>query len=104
MKKGIIIKEHIVHVECGDEFATFSRQPNEKNKQWILFSIPITSQYADILDKSGIVEVESYSTSGQIIFKRRNFYETHLMAELITDILEKYHDGRNNEWNVFPIL
>lgn len=95
MKKEIFIKENIILVQCGNEFATFTRRPNDENVQTISFSIPITTKDVELLEQSGIVEVENYSALGQLVFKRLNFYETHLMAELITDILQKHHEKEN---------
>ena len=83
----IIIRDHLVHVIYGEEFATMTRN---KCKQVNTFSIPLIPAYADIIENSGIAEVESVNIEDSTItFHRKSFYETHIMAELIAYILEK---------------
>ena len=96
MKSETIIKDHVIQIIYGDEFAILERKPNHDGLQGITFSIPILPRHADLLDKSGIVEVVKYSASGTLVFRRKSFYETHLIIELITDILEKYEAQRNS--------
>lgn len=96
MKKEIIIKEHIIHIICGNEFATFDRNPNEDGLQGVTFSFSISPKAADIIEKSGIAEVCNYKKSGTLVFKKRWIYETHLMIEIISDIIEKYELEQNS--------
>jgi len=94
MKKDakIEIRDHIVHVIYGEEFATMTRS----GKQTITFSIPLIPAYADVIENSGIAEVESINfEESMITFQRKSFYETHIMAELIIDILSK-HENEND--------
>lgn len=97
MTLEILIKEHLVHIMRGSEFAILQRTPNDEGMLGITFSIPATPCMADLLDKSGIVETVNYSYSGTISFRRKNFYETHLMIELIIDILEKYETNKETQ-------
>lgn len=90
MKKeaSVTIRDHLVHVKYGEEFATMTRKCE---KQTITFSTQIKSAFADIIEQSGIAEVESVNIEeSTITFSRKCFYETHVMAELILDILMKY--------------
>lgn len=90
MKKNVFIKDSVILINCDDEFAVLQRNVDSNGKQGITFSIPINGRTADLLNSSGIVEVESYNSDGLLVFKRRNFYEATLMIDLITDILDKY--------------
>lgn len=96
MTQNIIIKENVVLVEYGVEFAVFARRPDDNGLQGITFSMPITPHDADLIESSGIVEVVGYKISGLISFRRRPFYETYLMAEVVIDILKKQHEKENS--------
>lgn len=89
MKKEVIIKQNVILITGRDEFAVLDRNMRENGLQQIVFSSRITPIHADYLEKSGIVEVHSFKESGIISFKRKDFYETHLMIELVADIIEK---------------
>lgn len=85
------IREHIIHVKVGSEFATMTRTPNENNQHMILFSTPITAKDADIINTSGIAEVHEVSIDNRtIMFSKCNFFETHIMSELIVNILNRH--------------
>lgn len=92
----VIIKDHLVHVSQDSEFATFTRRPSgEEHLQQITLSFPPTPAIADRLDKSGIVEVVSYSGNGTMLFRRNPFYETHLFVEILADAI-KHHISKTN--------
>lgn len=90
MTQKILIKEHLVYIMFGSEFAILQRTPNDEGVLGITLSIPVTPFMVNLLCRSGIVEIVHYSCTGTISFRRKNFYDTHLMIELIIDILEKY--------------
>lgn len=95
MKKEIeiVIRDHILHVRCGQEFATVNRHPDSKGVRKITFSIPLEIEYANVIENSGIAEVDAINFEEcTITFRSLSFYETHLMAELITDIFERYEN------------
>lgn len=89
MKKEVRISNHLVNITCDDEFAILSRTPKD-DKFSITMSIKVTPRMADLLDRSGIVDVVSYTADGTVVFKRLPFYETHLMIDIITDLLERH--------------
>lgn len=92
MKKDveIIIRDHVILVSYGNEFATMIRRPDSNGLRKINFSIPLKGAYADIIENSGIASVQSINYDEcTITFLALSFYETHLIAELITDILKK---------------
>ncbi|WP_352423456.1 hypothetical protein [Proteiniphilum sp.] len=98
MKKDveILIRDHIVHVKFGNEFATMIRQPDSNGLRKINFSIPLRGAYADVIEGSGIASVDNINYEEcSITFRSLPFYETHLIAELITDILKK-HETSNS--------
>jgi len=93
MKKyvEIEIRLHIVHVKYGTEFATMTRQPDSDGLRKITFSIPLRGVYADVIEGSGIASVDTINYDEcTITFRSLPFYETHLMSELITDILKRH--------------
>lgn len=90
MKKDILLKEKLALIICGSEFAILQREANEDGLTGITFSIPVTARIADLLNQSGIITVQQFSGDGILTFRRRDFYQTVLMIELIFDILEKY--------------
>ena len=92
-KVNVDIRPHIIHVQFGNEFATMTRNPNGNNQHMILFSSPITAIDADVIHNSGIAEVQEVSIDNRtIMFTRCSFYETHLMSELIVDILKRHEN------------
>lgn len=95
MKKDIIVKEKVVLILCGSEFAILQREFKDEGMIAITLSIPVTPKIADLLDQSGIVAVQQYSEDGILTVKRRDFYQVSLMIELIIDILEKYETESN---------
>ncbi len=90
MNQEIIIKEHVIHVSRGQEFVVFDRHPDSEGMQNVTLSIPVTPKIVDLIESAGIVEVVEYSNTGKLSFKRKSFYETHLMVEILADILEKH--------------
>lgn len=91
---NVDLRSHILHVRFGNEFATMTRRPNRDNQQMILFSSSITAKDADVIDKSGIAEVQEISINNRtIMFTRCSFYETHLMSELIVEILKRHEEN-----------
>ena len=93
MKKDveILIRDHVIHVSYGNEFATMIRRPDSDGLRKISFSIPLKGAYADVIENSGIASVQSVNYDEcTITFLALAFYETHLIAELITDILQKH--------------
>lgn len=95
MKKDIIVKEKVVLILCGSEFAILQREANGEGLTGITLSIPGTPKIADLLDQSGIVVVQQYFADGILTVKRLGFYQLTLMIELIIDILEKYETESN---------
>jgi hypothetical protein len=98
MKKDVDIRvrDHIIHVAYGNEFATMTRLPNDEGVRNITFSFTPKGAYADLIDGSGIASVKNINYDECIIaFKSQPFYETHLMAEIIVDILQK-HETENS--------
>lgn len=95
MKKvNIDLRPNIIHLNYGSEFATMTRRANENNQHMIIFSTPITATDADVINNSGIAEVKEISFDNQtIMFSRCSFYETHLMSELIVDILKRHEEN-----------
>lgn len=93
-KVEIIIRDHIMHVQRGNEFATMTRRPGVDGLIKITFSIPMKGSYADIIDGSGIATVDNINYDEcSISFSALPFFETHLMAELIADILSKHEEN-----------
>ncbi len=98
MKKNVSIETrlHIVHVRYGTEFATMNRYPDSEGLRKITFSIPLKAAYADVINKSGIADVEEINCDEcSITFRSQPFYETHLMSGLIADILMR-HETENS--------
>lgn len=87
---SVAIKEHVISIRSHEEFAILQRKPNENGLQGITFSFPVTAKDADLFDKSGIVEVISFSETGTMVFARKSFYENNLMIDLIYDLLKKH--------------
>lgn len=87
---SVAIKEHIISIRSHEEFAILQRKPNENGLQGITFSFPVTAKDADLFDKSGIVEVISFSESGTMVFARKSFYENNIMIDLIYDLLKRH--------------
>lgn len=102
MKKNVRISEHLVNITAGDQFAILSRTPKD-DKYSITMSIPVTPRMVDLLHNSGIVYVTSFTADGTIVFKRQPFYETHLMIDIITDLLERHIIDAKHE-NHFQLL
>lgn len=86
----VAIKEHVISIRSQEEFAILQRKPNENGLQGITFSFPVTAKDADLFDKSGIVEVISFSESGTMVFARKSFYENNIMIDLIYDLLKRH--------------
>ena len=53
MKPEAIIKDNLVLVICGDEFAVIERTIRNNGLQGITFSMPVTSKIADV----GVTEI-----------------------------------------------
>lgn len=93
-KVEIIIRDHIMHVERGNEFATMTRRPDANGLRKITFSIPMKGSYADVIDRSGIATVDNINYDEcSISFSALPFFETHIMSELIADILSKHEEN-----------
>lgn len=92
MKGEIRIKKHLIYIESEKEFAIMQRFMNVDGLQEVTFSVALTAKDADMLNASGIVEVQSFSENGKLIFSRENFYETHLMAEIVMDVLKRHEN------------
>ena len=93
MKPEIIIKDLAILVMFNNEFAVFNRSANMEGLNTIIFSIPVTAKIADQIEKSGIVEVIGFSSiDSSLYFRRKSFYETHLMCEVVADVLIKCTD------------
>lgn len=90
MKKDILLKDKLALIICGSEFAILQREANDDGLIGVTFSIPVTQKMVDLLEQSGIITVQQYNGDGIMTFKRRDFYQLHLMIELIIDILEKH--------------
>lgn len=97
--KTIEVKEKYVIISAYNEYIKFSRRSQENNLFRIRFSMPVSPRMADLIDKSGIVEVVEYDGSGKMTFRKKPFFETHLFSEILIDIIERYHDDNTNEHN-----
>lgn len=78
-----------ITVTNGDKSASFTRKCGADGLHTLKFNITITPRIADILDKTGILEVESYSSNGTITYRKKSFYDSHKMIEIVTEILER---------------
>lgn len=67
-----------------------NRHPSEDGIFGVTLSFSPNSKMMDIFDQSGIIEIVSFNKNGTFTFKRKPFFETHLMIDLLTDLLEKY--------------
>lgn len=90
LRNSILVREDIICVRNEREFAVLQRYPNAEGLTGITFSIPLTMQDADIINKSKIAQVEHFTESGTLVFTRKSFFENTLMIDLITDILIKH--------------
>lgn len=88
--RSSLIGENLISVRNIDEFAILERRPNAEGLTCITFSTPLTAHDADLIDRSGIVEVIKFSKSGTLVFTRKSFYENNKMIELIFDILNRH--------------
>lgn len=88
MNKSVQISANIINIICGHEFATFTRHPKGDNLFTLVMSIPGTAKIADKLEKSGIIKVQSFTEDGTVTYTRLPFFETHLMIDVVTDLLE----------------
>ncbi len=94
MKKNIKTKinPYYAHVEYEDAIASLPLGHNSDGKREITFSIPLRAECADIINESGIADVEEINFDKKtIVFRASSFYETHLMIELLADILIRLH-------------
>ena len=70
MKSEIVIKPHLIYLEYENEFAILQKDPNDEGLQAVTFSHEISALDADIIEKTGIANVESFryfnSISGAI--------------------------------------
>ena len=57
MKKEVINRDKIVVISYGDEFAILAKNPVELGLQTVILSIPVTTEMADHLDSSKIIQV-----------------------------------------------
>lgn len=90
MKSEIVIKPHLIYLEYGNEFAILQKDPNDEGLQAVTFSHEISALDADIIEKTGIANVESFRSDGVLLFIRKPYYETHIMCEIIIDILKRH--------------
>jgi len=87
------LTDYKVHVSFGGNSATLSRRPDEDGQCKVSFSIPVNKSHADLINSSGIAQVSRIDEEKKTIyFVRESFYETHLMSEIIADILMKYEN------------
>ena len=93
-KKEYRITYTVILVVCGDEFAILNRRPSEHGIFGVTLSFPPKPKMMDLFDNSGIVEILSYSDNGTFTFRRKPFYETHLMVDLLADLLEKHEQSQ----------
>lgn len=96
MKKNVRITPSVAHVQVDDHFAVISRIARQ-DEYSINLSIPATARMSDLLDNSAIVEVTSFNRDGVIYFKRRPFFETHILIDLVSDILERHISDLKHE-------
>lgn len=88
-KTKVHIADNLVSIVCGSEFATITRKPRQGRYQ-IIMSFPFTAAIADQLHQSGIIDVMGYDDGGSLFFLRKPFYETHILIDIIVDILDSY--------------
>lgn len=87
---SVIIQHNNIMINGYKEFAILQKRPNVNGYQGITFSTRISEQDITLISSSGIVQVISYSESGTLLFKRKDFYEHTKMYELIIDILKRH--------------
>lgn len=85
----LIQKNHIL-INSDTQFAVLEKRLNTKGYQGVTFSIPLTASDANIVSTSGIAQVITFSESGTMLFKRKDFYSNDTMIEIIIDILSRH--------------
>lgn len=80
------------HIMISNEvhFAILEKRPGSNGLQGITFSVDISEKDSNIINNSGIAQVEILGASGIIAFKRKSFYENSKMIEVIIDILKRH--------------
>jgi hypothetical protein len=89
MNKQYRIKDNIILIECDDNFAILNRRPSENGIYGITFSFPVKLWMVNDIENSGIASVESFNDDGLLTFTRKPFFETYLMIDVLTSIIEK---------------
>lgn len=93
MKKAIEIRQNILFVRLGSEFAVMTRVRDSEGHLKIIFSIPLRMEYADYISESGVALVDEISCDeGFMKLAPSTLFETIEMVELVTDILEKHEN------------
>jgi hypothetical protein len=93
-KKEYRITNTVILVVCGDDFAILNRRPSDNGIFGITFSFPVKSWMVKDIENSGIASVESFNDDGLLTFSRKPFFETYLMIDVLTSIIEKYETLR----------
>lgn len=88
----VIIKDDQILINGIKEFAILQKRANDKGYQGVTFSIPLTEADAIVIQNSKIAKVISFSSSGTLLFQRKDFYDNTLMYELIIDILNRHEE------------
>lgn len=93
---SVFVQDHQILINSTKEFAILEKRPNAKGYQGITFSTSLTAADVVVINGSGIAQVISFSESGTLLFKRKDFYENTKMYELIIDILSR-HETKKRE-------
>lgn len=84
------VSDEKVEITFGNESAILIRRPDPEGLMKVLLPIPVLPSHVALINDSGIAEVAHVNIEEYAIyFRRQTFYETYLMCELITDILNK---------------
>lgn len=94
MNKQYRIKDNIILIECDDNFAILNRRPSYNEIYGITFSFPVKSWMVKDINDSGIASVESFNDDGLLTFSKKPFFESYLMIDILTSIIEKHETLR----------
>lgn len=95
-KINIETRNHVILIRLGAEFAIFYHNADISGMRKVTFSFTLTEDHLGIIKSSKIVSIQNICDDWTSVqFKTLPFYETHLIAELITDILKK-HETSNS--------
>lgn len=95
-RKTVVVGQTHILINNINEFAVLQRRADERSFYGITFSIPLTAKDADYINNSGIVTVHRFSISGTMVFTKKDFYDTHIMIDLILELLIKYEAKQEN--------